>query len=281
MKRCLYFTVILIVTTGSFLYADEHEDIWADHPGVPHNPEMVERVLDRIAQGNPELAEELRELHETNPEAFRERILDMMRSQRNQRQNDRENINRPGERNLRDGRPEPPRGGGGGGRGDRMDRHIDEYMQWLEENYPDEFMSLTELRQQDEKTFQRRMELSLKKYGRIMSIQKRNPELADVLKEDLVLKDRREQILKELRYASEDEKEMLKAELNEIVSTRFDLIVKQKELQYQSLLKKLEQLEEEIEKRQQEVNSLIERKHQAVESRMGELLNESEQINWD
>lgn len=284
MKRYLLIILITLLTAVGTGLCRDNEDMWTENPGMHPKPEIVERVLDRIAQNDPELAEELRALHESNPDAFRKRIIELIQAQRTPGPDD-ERLSPPGMepegRKDREGRGE--RGGGRMGLASkgRMDRHVNEYMDWLRENYPEEHETLSALREKEEATFHRRFELSLRKYGRIMSIQKRNPELAEVLKEDLVLKERRDEILEEVRFASAEEKDALKAELNAIVSTRFDLIVRQKELQYQSLLRKLEELEAEIEKRQQEVNSLIERKPESVESRVAELLNETEQINWD
>ena len=61
-----------------------------------------------------------------------------------------------------------------------------EHIEWLEQNYPDEAKKLAELREKDPGLYMRKLGLSLKKYGKIAEASRENPQLAEVLKEDLV-----------------------------------------------------------------------------------------------
>ena len=121
----------------------------------------------------------------------------------------------------------------------------------------------------------------MRKYSKIMDAEKRNPELAEVLKEDLETQKLRTQLLAEFKKTDEKERTQLTEELQQLVSRRFDLIVRKKQLQYQELQKRLEKMQAELKERQQEVKKLQETKQQAIKQRLNELLGKSEKLNWE
>ena len=175
-------------------------------------------------------------------------------------------------------------GSGGGGRGERMQRmqrKHEKYLNWLKENYPQEAQELEKVRQENPELYMRRVMHSSRKYGRIAEAAKDNPELAAVLKEDLELKDERDEIIQKLRSAEDGDKEALTAELKEIVSKRFDLIVKRKQLQHKQLLEKLEKLKKQVEESEAEAEKWEATKDEKVESRLKELIERSEKFRWD
>lgn len=303
------FAAALALMLSTLCLAAPEEDIWSDERPRPErqmNPEQIEKMLDRIAEANPQAAEELRELHQNNPEEFQERVREMFR-QRLQEMREQRPDKLEAPRGERGGFGPGPEGDDRGPKGkerrpdgpgimpdrdgrrnispeqmrEKAQEHIDKYMNWLQSNYPDEYQALNEIREKDPKVFERRLTLSAKKYGRIMATEEQNPELAEVFKEDLALKERRDQILKELRGADESTRETLKAELEKIVGERFDIIVYRKQLQYDELRQRLEQLQNELAKRETEVQDLKNRKAEATQSRMNELLSEAERIDWD
>ena len=65
---------------------------------------------------------------------------------------------------------------------------------------------------------------AMKQYGPIMKAQKSNPELAAVLAGELELKGSRNDLLKQLKGATDDDKDDIVAELRRVVSERFDLM---------------------------------------------------------
>jgi len=124
----------------------------------------------------------------------------------------------------------------------------------------------------------------LKKYGRIIEEGRRNPELAEVLIEDLKLKKRRDELLKKIRTVkSESEKKKLVAELEEVVSGRFDLIVRRKQIAYERLLRWLEELRKRIRESRGEIVRWRDEKfkNENVKQRTGDLLEEIPKFNWD
>ena len=69
-----------------------------------------------------------------------------------------------------------------------------------------------------------------------MEAEKKNPVLAKILKENLELKWQRRKLLKKIRDAdNKNQKKELIAQLEEVVSKRFDLIVKRKHIEYYRL----------------------------------------------
>jgi hypothetical protein len=122
---------------------------------------------------------------------------------------------------------------------------------------------------------------SRERYGEIMEAQERNPELAEVLKEELELKNNRGKLLKEVCTAEGKERKKLMEQLEEVVNRRFDLIVRKKQLRYVHLLEKLKKLQQEVQQREAEVEKLKNRKEQAVRQRLEELTGKAEKIKWD
>ena len=127
-------------------------------------------------------------------------------------------------------------------------------------------------------------ELALKKYGRIYEEGRRNPELADVLLEDLKLKKRRDELVKNIKATTnEREKKKLVAELEDVVAVRFDLIVRRKQIAYERLLEWLEGLRKHIRQSRGEINIWRDEKfkNDNVKKRMQDLLEENPKFNWD
>jgi len=168
-------------------------------------------------------------------------------------------------------------------RGRMRERHA-EYIEWLEKNHPEEAEKLAELREKKPELYMRHIALSLKKYGRIAEAAKGNPELAKVLKEDLELKKERDKLLRKITAASDDgEKKESVEQLQEVIGSRFDLIVRRKQIEYEQLLKKLEKLRERVKESEAEVEKWkdAEFKNENVKVRLEKLISRKEEFGWD
>lgn len=158
------------------------------------------------------------------------------------------------------------------------------FLKWFKENYPEQAEKLAGLKVRKPGDYDRRLGLSLRKYRRIFEAEKENPRLAKVLKKDLELKGKRVKLLRKIRTAKDDgEKKELTAQLKEVVSSRFDLLVRRKQVEYEQLLRKLEKLKKEVEKRGAEVQKWNDPKTKAdnVKMRVDELLSETRRFRWD
>ncbi|MHC4456232.1 MAG: hypothetical protein ACYS0I_03905 [Planctomycetota bacterium] len=202
---------------------EKEEKIWRDE-GPGHRREMhkltdeaIEHVMERLREAMPERAEELEKLREKDPEQFKAELREIMREHFAER--------------FREGRERGERGGLHEGRRDRerdmVREHMDEMrerfvelLEWLEKNYPEKAAELAELKEKEPELYRRQLWLSWRQYRRIAEAERENPQLAEVLKQDLELKKKREKTLSKIEDASEDEKKELVADLEEIVSSQ-------------------------------------------------------------
>jgi len=158
----------------------------------------------------------------------------------------------------------------------------DEYIKWLEKNYPEKAEKLAELKEKNPKLYFKYIKMGHRKCRRIMEAEEESPQLAKVLKQDMELKGERDKLLKAIRKAGDNkEKEKLTGQLKEVVSSRFDLIVKRKQIAYEQLQKKLEELKKRVEESQVEAQKWNKLKDQKVKERLEVLLAKTEKFNWD
>lgn len=293
-KKILFVTsacLIFCAFCGSAVAAKE--DIWDDGPAqMPGRfrltDEKIEQILNLIAEKAPQRAEELRQLQKEDSDKFKEQIRAELAKMRPPEKGGPESL-QPGRRSSPRRLPEgagPPsgrrRGPARGGRWrENMQKSHEEYIKWLEKNYPDEAQELEELQEKDPDQYLRSAFASRRKYGRIMDAEKRNPELGEVLKEDLEIQKLCVELLEQIKQADGKKREELVKELDGLVSRRFDLIVRKKQLQYQDLQKRLEKMQAELKQRQFEVEKLQESKEKAIKERLAELIGQNEKVNWE
>jgi len=293
--KTTYGTILVLVMATAMLLAaplpcvavekDEGNILAEDEPKRGHKlfeltDEAIERMMNRLAKSNPEEAKELEKLRDRDPEKFREAMRERLGKKYKGRMGQRAG------RKPRKG-PDMP-GGPAGGRKEMVreqmrEKHT-ECLEWLEKNYPEEAKKLAELRGKKPELYRRQIELSLKKYGRIAKAAKENPELAEALKEDLELKKERDELLGKIRATSDDdEKKKLVKKLEEVVGSRFDLIVKRKQIKYEHLREKLEGLKERVKQSEAEVEKWKDAKfkNENVKARLEELTSKIESFKWD
>ena len=306
MKKSYGKILVLAIITAILLTAPlpavavekEKESIWLEqepdwgHRRFELTQETIERMMGQLKEVNPARAQELEKLREKDPEKFKAELRKAMREQhrkrfgehREQRQQrtGRRSWERPDMR-MRPGKPGEPAGQPHREMTrERLREKHAEYIEWLEENYPQEAEKLSELREKKPELYMRRVWLSKKQYGRIAEAAKENPKLAEVLKEDLELKKERDKLCRKIRSVSDDKKKKeLIAQLEEIVGARFDFIVKRKQLKYEQLRKKLEELKKQVKQSQAEVEKWKGAKDEKVKERLEELISQTEKFNWD
>jgi hypothetical protein len=158
-----------------------------------------------------------------------------------------------------------------------------EYIEWLEKNYPKEAEKLAAIKERDPNLYIKQFRLSMDKYGPIFRVRE-NPELCEVLKEDLELREKADQLVKKIKSAGkEDEKKELTAQLEKTVGRRFDLLVRQKEIEYGRLLKRLEELKKQLEENKAEVTKWKDAKFrdENVRKRVDDLIKGPPKFKWD
>lgn len=220
--------------------------------------EEIDRILKELKKRDPEKANELTKLRDKAPEKFIEEL----------RRQAREEFGSVIKARIDSA---------------RQKRQAD-FIEWLRKSVPDEAEELDKLREKNPELYTKKYELAWRKYGRTFDESRRSPELAEVLIEDLHLQKRRDELRAKIKAArSEKEKSKLIAQLEEVVSDRYDLLVRRKQIAYERLLKWLEELRSRIRESRAELEKAQDRniKAENVKKRTQELVEGSSKFNWD
>jgi hypothetical protein len=279
----LAIAAVAIVTVLPCSAAEKDEkDIWTGDerrgpgpgPGRPPGPgrgpgrgsrrfELTDEEIDRIMKGlqesNPEKAKELARLREKDPNQFSVEL----------RRHGSEEFGKIIRERIDNWRK----------------RRRAEFLESLEKFAPKEAQELAKLKDTNPDLYAEKYELALKKYGRIIEEGRRNPELAEVLIEDLKLKKTRDELVKNIKAAQSDrEKKKLIADLEDVVADRFDLIVRRKQIAYERLLRWLNELQKRLRESRSEISRWRDDnfKHDNVKHRIQDLIGETPtEFRWD
>jgi hypothetical protein len=275
-------SAVVVLMTCCFGYSqspNEPENIeWQDAPAMPElPPEVVENMINRVAESDPQLAEQLKQLSKQDQQEFME-VVQKHISENPQ-------ISRPMyRRNHR-----PPNMQGRNHRRDMTDRlremykKHEEYIDWLKENYTDHYEQLQQNREENPVLYLKKLKMSVRKYGDIYRESQDNPELAELLKKDLQLKDQRDVILSDMPSADKEQKEKLQQQLKKIISKRYDLIVERKQIEYEKLLERLEQLKEKVKQSKTHIEKWQKQqfKSENINARLEELISQQKTFKWN
>jgi hypothetical protein len=280
---CVLAIAGLPQTRAGELAQEEQISIAPPGPGGPMmgkgqfepTPEQADHILAELKEKNPQKADELAKLREKDPNAFKMELHNAMREQFMSRMMEQKRPQQgpaghdmPGSEFMRE----------------KIQEKTDEYLKCLKDNYPDEATKLEQLKKDNPEQFARAMMISGKKYGPICMAIKDDPNLAKVLKQQMELRGKRAELLKQIRATTDEkQKKTLTTELEQIVGQQFDLIVKRKQMAYEDLTKKLADLQKEVDQKKAEVEKWKSKdfKSQRIKERVTELLNEKEKFEWD
>ncbi|MGH2270174.1 hypothetical protein ACQ9LF_00045 [Anaerohalosphaeraceae bacterium U12dextr] len=294
------------------------DEFWAEELARPEPQlpdERIDQFLEQIRIQDPAKAEQFEKLRKENLDEFRKQIrtefTNRFRQMRQQfERGGRDRDRRPEGADPMGGRgqgPQPfgqpgagqgpqPFGQPGPGQGfgqpggqpgygtpwkDRIERMHNEFIAWLEKNYPIQAVEIKELREKKPEEYIGKMADLMRRYGPIIEAERNNPKLAAILKEDMENQRLTEELLKQIRKAKGQDKEKLVAELSPLVSRRFDLIMAKMQMQYDDMRRRLEELQKEVKNREGELEKLKNNKDAAVDERVKKLLSESEKVKWD
>ena len=247
--------------------ANDKEDIWTEDERKGPGPgrrrfELTDEEIDRIMKGlkesNPAKAKELAKLREKDPEKFRAEL----------RTHGREEFGKIIRERIEAWRQ----------------KRRAEFLEWLQKNYAKQAKELDKLKTKDPDLYNKKFDLTWNKYRSIFDAERRNPELGKVLKEDLELRKRRDELLGKLKATKDaKKKKQLAAQLEEVVAARFDLIVRRKQIAYEHLLKRLEELQKRIKESRAEIREWRSDKLKAenVKKRIQDLTEGIPKFDWD
>jgi len=224
--------------------------------------EEIDRILMGLKERSPEKAKELEQMREKDPEKFQQELR----------------------RHAGDEFGKVVR--------ERMEKRMEEWRQqrrtefieWLQKSLPNKAEELAKLKDRDPELYGKKYDQAWRNYGRIFEESRCSPELAEILLEDLKLQKRTDELSAKIK-ASNDEKEKktLRSELEEVVGLRYDLIVRKKQLAYEWLLKRLEELQNHVKESRAEISIWQDPKTKAenVKERVEYLLEEKKGFSWD
>jgi hypothetical protein len=241
-------------------------DIWRDEPTEAWRPwwqrdltdDVVNRIMKGIQQRNPAKAKELSELRQKDPERFKAELREQGRPEMDQITSERLEARRQ-ERNAK-------------------------FLEWLKNNYPAEEQALSKLKEASPQLYVTSFERVMNQYRYIFDAASSNPELGNVLKEDLDLKRRAMELCKQIRGEKSDaKKQALGAEFQEVIARRYDLIVRRKEIAYEQLQKKLDELQKQVRESKDEITKWRDEKvrQENIKQRIKTLTDEKGRFKWD
>lgn len=224
--------------------------------------ELTEEEIDRIMEGfekrNPEKAKELAELRKKDPENFKSEL----------ERHAREEFGKVVRERIEKWREQ---------------RRAD-FLEWLDKNVPDEATELAKLKERSPDHYGKKYELVWRKYDHIFEENRRNPELAGVLLEDLKLKERRDELVNKIKATeSGRDRKKLTAKLEEVIALRYDVILRRKQIAYERLLKWLQELQDRIRESRADIRIYQDPKAKEanIKQRARELLEEKKRFRWD
>lgn len=258
-KFTMLLAVMLLGVGVCFAEDNKPEkDIWAEEIDTNASQERITELLRSVAKKDVELAGRLAKLRYEDPKQFWTELREkgFLKSSRPAIPKDQAAVNREKKQN-------------------------EEYFAWVQKNFKEELGKLQRIKENNPKIYDRHLSISRKRYGKIMEIQKMNAPLAEVMKQDVLLSKKRNELVSRIKYATDDKhKQKLIAELSKVIAARFEVIVKKKQIQYEALEKNLERLKKRIATQKAETQKLIDKKDQATKDRVKELLSDAEKVNW-
>jgi len=304
-RKVMFVLYLLTVGLSSLCAADPNnpqvkpagnDSFWQEEMSRPEplkalSDERIDQYMQHLRKQNPARADELEKLRTDNPEQFRIQVRGEFANhfrQMRQQSGHREGEGRPENPDF----PPSPAGGPkpgmpgqpGDNRGqwkERLEKMHNDLLAWLEKNIPDEAARLKQLREKQPEEYVMRTAELMRKYAPIMRAEKDNPKLAEVMKDDLEVQRQQNELLRQIGSAQGNEKDKLTAELKTVVLRRFDLIMAKKQMQYDDLRKRLEELQKDVKVRESELETQKANKSKAVEERVAELVSRAQKVNWE
>lgn len=291
MRSCLVLRLsgLVLLMFSLPLYADEGDrqessspaeqkagspsasDIWEEvsfesEQDIDLTDPRILRLLEEIRQSDPQKAEQMEKLRHSDPGQFAEMIRVEIRNALKPKAAPNDTSGSDTEK------PSEWR--------EQLQKRHENFMEWFSREYAADHGELVKVRDADPEKYVQRVMDMMTIYEPIQRAQRYNPPLADVMKQDIELQKQRDALLLQIRKAVAEEQPRLLKELETLVGARFDIIVQKKELQYESLRKRLDKLAVQLDQQALELENLKKNKAQTVEDHIRELMSRTETISW-
>jgi len=240
---------------------EKKEDIWEGEPRGPRwgpgrpamSDEIIDKVIEALKKDNPAKA---KELAEKDPEKFRAELR-----------------KHGGPYFAKIGRERWD---------ERRQKWQDDFLKWLKEQRRKVSDDLAKLEKSNPELYEKKLKIVQDSYRGIFNTWSRNRGLGEILLDDFDLKEKRDYILRKLRAEKDQKKkEALAKQLEQVVGQRFDLILEQKKIAYEHLLRRLEELQKQIKTSRNEMANWRKDKVGNVKKRLKELVEGIPKLKWD
>jgi hypothetical protein len=247
------------------------DDIWQEvsfesEQDVDLDDPRIQRMLEEIRHSDPQKAEQMEKLRGEDPKKYAELIRIEIR-----------NALKPKAKPDNASGPESEKPSEWQ---EQLQKRHEYFMEWFSREYAVDYTELVKIRDTDAEKYVQRVMDMMTIYEPIQRAQRYNPPLADVMKQDIELQKQRDALLLQIRKAVAEEQTRLLKELEALVAARFDIIVQKKELQYESLRRRLDKLEVQLDQQALDLENLKKNKAQTVEDHIRELMSRTEKITW-
>ncbi|MCI0499237.1 MAG: hypothetical protein L0Y36_06115 [Planctomycetales bacterium] len=223
----------------------------------------VQQILEELKKTDPQRAEQLAALRQSDPPKFIDAIRQEIRK------------HTPSEKPDAKPQEEQPQWK------EQLEKKHELFLVWLEKGSPEDFKELVQLRDSSPEKYAQQILDLMKTYEPIQRAERYSPKLAEAMKQELELQKQQNETLLQIRLAAPEQRQKLIEELNRLISIQFDTIVLEKQLRCELLHNRLQALTKELETQAAELDALKNYKSQAVENRIKELVERNEKVNWD
>lgn len=245
-------------------------DLWEDETGGQTNSlelsrESIDQLLSKLDTESPDLARQLRQWRKDDPFRF---VLEIRRIAlaRNPKAASRQPKTNAGDPAV----PIDPIRQGQWRQ--NQEKLIAEFMDWFKAAYPDKATPLQQLHKKDYEEFLNRISAIRRRFEPLMRAEKRDPELAKILRKDIELQDLCGELLGKIAAAKNKERRTLTEQLTRVVANQFDIIVQKRRLKYADIESKIGQMQKEVDEQKRQLDQLVQKKEQVTQDRVKELL---------
>ncbi len=272
----IIFVVALFAIGNAFAETDSNQPVVNDQSEKNRLQKAYDQVMQMIREQNPEKGKELQKLRKEKDFIFENKLRQAVRSTFAPEKtveileflNEQKQLKR-----LEQGLPI----------GSRMRRLYYDLIKWLEDNYPQEASRLKQIQDKDKKLFVQNMTTAIKKYRDIMETERTNPQLADLMKKELQFNEKIFQLQQKIENSKDEaKKKELIDELKNVLGKKYDVLIAKKQLAYDSLKIRLENLKKQLERSEEKIKNWksAETKELNIKQRLEEILNNDHEFTW-
>ena len=249
------------------------DDLWEDEtPGQTDSLELsresIDQLLSKLDTESPALARQLRQWRKDDPFRFvlEIRRIALARNPKAAKAAGRQPKSVTGEIAV----PVDPTRQGQWRQ--NQEKQIADFLEWFGAAYPEKAKPLQQLRKKDYEEFLNHISAVRRRFEPLMRTEKRDPELAKILRKDIELQDLCGELLGKIAAAKDKDRRTLTEQLTRVVANQFDIIVQKRRMKYADIESKIGQMQKEVDEQKRQLDQLVQKKEQATQDRVKELL---------